>query len=105
MRDSLDDIIEDARKRGLFDNLPGEGKPLDLFEDSNVPPEVRTMYRMLKNANIAPPEVQELQRIAALEEKLEMITDREKRERIRTEIINRRAGVEARIARMKDGKG
>ncbi len=26
----IEDLIEDGRQRGLFDNLPGKGKPLDL---------------------------------------------------------------------------
>ncbi|MBK8987272.1 MAG: DUF1992 domain-containing protein [Chloroflexi bacterium] len=33
-RDNLiDDLIEDGRQQGLFDNLPGKGKPLDLNQN------------------------------------------------------------------------
>lgn len=49
--------IAEARERGEFDNLPGEGRPLDLEEDGLVPEELRAAYRMLKNAGYLPPEV------------------------------------------------
>ncbi len=29
-RDLMDDLIEDGRRRGLFDDLPGQGQPLNL---------------------------------------------------------------------------
>ena len=48
-------IIE-AQKKGELDNLPGEGKPLNL-EDMNVPEEFRMAHRVLKNAGFLPPEV------------------------------------------------
>lgn len=39
-RDLIEDLIEDGRQRGLFDNLEGQGKPLELepnsFEGSAV---------------------------------------------------------------------
>ncbi|MDF7667527.1 DUF1992 domain-containing protein [Orbaceae bacterium ESL0727] len=47
-----------AQKRGEFDNLPGQGKPLHLEDDSMVPKELRTGYRLLKNAGYMPPELE-----------------------------------------------
>ncbi|HHH36258.1 MAG TPA: DUF1992 domain-containing protein [Gammaproteobacteria bacterium] len=47
--------ITEARERGEFDDLPGEGRPLDLEEDALVPEELRAAYRMLKNAGYLPP--------------------------------------------------
>lgn len=102
MRNTLDEIFEDAQRRGLFDDLPGRGEPIDLEEDPNVPPELRTMYRILKHNNISPGEVQELQRIANLEKKLHMVKDTEMRARIQREISTRRATVEARLARLRE---
>lgn len=43
-----------AEAAGLFDNLPGAGKPLQLDDDSLVPQELRLAFRMLKNADYAP---------------------------------------------------
>lgn len=56
-----------AMERGEFDNLPGLGKPLELDDDSNVPPELRVAYRILKNAGFLPPEVELRREIADAE--------------------------------------
>lgn len=51
--------IIDAQTKGEFDNLPGSGEPLALDDDSHVPPELRTGYRLLKNAGCLPPELEQ----------------------------------------------
>ena len=48
--------IIDAEKDGAFDNLPGAGKPLDLYEDPLIPEDLRMAYRILKNSGYVPPE-------------------------------------------------
>jgi DnaJ homolog subfamily C member 28 len=30
----IDDLIDEGRQKGIFDNLPGQGKPLDLTQNS-----------------------------------------------------------------------
>lgn len=50
--------IQDALQSGELDNLPGQGHPLCLEDDSQVPAELRTGYRLLKNAGYLPPELQ-----------------------------------------------
>jgi len=102
MPDRLDEIMRDAEARGLFEDLPGHGEPIDLFEDPNVPPELRTLYRILKDNGIAPAEVQDLQHIARLETALLDVKDPARRARLRNEINVRRATVDLRIARMKE---
>ena len=52
--------IAEAIAKGELDELPGEGRPLDLDDDALVPEELRLAYRILKNAGIAPPEVKKL---------------------------------------------
>ncbi|HOV87490.1 MAG TPA: DUF1992 domain-containing protein [Syntrophobacteraceae bacterium] len=58
----LDKIAEErileAMERGEFDDLPGKGKPLRLEDDSQLPPDLRMAYKILKNADCLPPEVQ-----------------------------------------------
>lgn len=49
--------IRAAQEKGELNNLPGEGVPLVLDDDSHVPPELRTAYRLLKNAGFLPPEL------------------------------------------------
>jgi hypothetical protein len=49
--------IEEAVSRGELEDLPGQGRPLDLEEDPLIPEDLRLAYRILKNAGYVPPEV------------------------------------------------
>ncbi len=71
--------ILEAAQRGDFDDLPGAGKPLDLDDDRLIPEELRMAYRILKNAGFAPPEVQALSEIGALERLVMTLDDVEQR--------------------------
>lgn len=51
--------ILQAQQAGQFTALPGYGKPLRLDDDSAVPAELRTGYRLLKNAGYLPAELQD----------------------------------------------
>ena len=86
----VDALIRAAITRGEFDNLPGHGKPLELDEDRDIPPEDRMTYRILKNSGFVPPEVQEMKAIQTLEGELEACGDPDERERLRREIRQRR---------------
>jgi DnaJ homolog subfamily C member 28 len=46
--------IQDGIERGLFDNLPGAGKPLNLEEDALVPEDMRMAFRLLRSNGLAP---------------------------------------------------
>ena len=46
--------IEESMAKGDFDDLPGRGKPLELEDDSHVPPELRMAYQVLRNAGCVP---------------------------------------------------
>ncbi len=50
----VDEMIRDAMRRGEFDNLPGAGKPLQLEDESSVPPDLRLSHRLLKENNLTP---------------------------------------------------
>ncbi len=56
--------IEESMARGDFDDLPGRGRPLELEDDSHVPPELRMAYKVLRNAGCVPPELAERKRSA-----------------------------------------
>ncbi|MGE5416308.1 MAG: DUF1992 domain-containing protein [Acidobacteriota bacterium] len=55
---SFEDLVEEkirkAREQGAFDNLEGHGKPLDLSENPFEPPELRMIYKILKDQGFAP---------------------------------------------------
>ncbi len=71
--------ILEAQERGEFDNLPGHGKPLVLEDDSHIPEELRIAYRILKNADCLPPELQEKKEIRQMEDLLESVPDEKER--------------------------
>lgn len=59
--------IAEAISRGELENLPGEGRPLELDDDALIPEDLRLAYRILKNAGYVPPEVETINEIAQLE--------------------------------------
>ena len=46
--------IEEARKRGDFDDLPGQGKPLRIFQDISNDPALAQTNQVLADAGYAP---------------------------------------------------
>ncbi|MGL5701525.1 MAG: DUF1992 domain-containing protein [Kluyvera sp.] len=71
--------IKDAQRNGEFDNLAGEGKPLFLDDDSAVPEELRSGYRLLKNAGCLPPELEQRKEAVALLDLLKGIREDDER--------------------------
>ena len=67
--------ILEAQRQGGFDNLPGHGKPLQLDDDSHVPEDLRLAYKVLKNADCLPPELELKKEILTTEKMLGRITD------------------------------
>lgn len=90
--------IEEAKEDGAFDNLPGEGEPLDLEDDSMVPEEMRTAYRMLKNSGHLPPELAPNAEIREIEDLLERVDDPEEQSRAK-------ARLEVLVERVRLGRG
>jgi hypothetical protein len=65
-RESLiDRKIREAQEAGAFDDLPHQGVPLPLVDDSAAG-EWALAYRMLKNANFAPPWIEADKEVRAL---------------------------------------
>ena len=73
--------IEEAQAQGLFDNLPGQGKPLELEDTSHVPEELRMAYKILSNAGCLPPELAERKELSRLVDMLENCEDEQERVR------------------------
>lgn len=46
--------VTEAIQQGTFENLSGQGKPLDFSEDSLVPDDQRLAYKLLKNNDLTP---------------------------------------------------
>lgn len=57
--------IREAIEKGELDNLPGKGEPIDLKENPFEDPDLRTVYRLLRNAGFAPAWIEERKDIDA----------------------------------------
>ena len=74
--------IREAQVKGEFDNLPGQGKPLTLEDDRHIPEDLRLAYKILKNADCLPPEVEEKKEIRQMEDLLAGVPDEKERYRL-----------------------
>ena len=73
--------IKEAQERGEFDNLPGHGEPIQIEDDSHIPEDLRLAYKILKNADCIPPELQLKKEIRQMEDMLEGIPDEKEKYR------------------------
>lgn len=71
----VEERIRRAQLRGEFENLEGSGKPLGLGDGSHLPEELRLAYKILKNADCLPPEVELKKEIERTEDLLIGIQD------------------------------
>lgn len=53
-RDLIEDLIEDGRRRGLFDDLAGQGRPLDL-EANTYEGSAALANKLMKDNDLRPP--------------------------------------------------
>ncbi|MBW2100318.1 MAG: DUF1992 domain-containing protein, partial [Deltaproteobacteria bacterium] len=72
MFEGFDKIVEEriiqAQRKGEFDNLKGSGEPIVYEDDSHVPEDLRMAYKLLKNANFIPPEIEIKKKIQQAED-------------------------------------
>jgi len=73
----VENRILKAQKNGELDDLPGQGKPLDL-DDMSIPEDCRMAWRVLKNSGFLPPEVEIRKEIKQLENILITLGDQDR---------------------------
>jgi DnaJ homologue, subfamily C, member 28, conserved domain len=78
----VEDRINKAQRQGEFDNLPGAGKPMGFEDDRHIPEDLRLAYKILKNADCLPPEIELKKEILRTEDLLSGIHDEAERYRI-----------------------
>ncbi|CAN2047001.1 DUF1992 domain-containing protein [Candidatus Magnetomoraceae bacterium gMMP-1] len=78
----IENRILQAQKNGIFDNLSGEGKPFEFKDDSYVPEDLKMAYKILKNADCLPPELEIKKEIRKTEDLLATMPDTEEKYRI-----------------------
>ncbi len=75
----VEERIREALVRGDFENLPGQGLPLMIEDDRHIPEDLRLAYKVLRNADCLPPELELKKEIRQMEDLLAaMPDDREK---------------------------
>ena len=78
----VEERILQAQKRGEFENLDGVGKPLVLHDDHHVPEELRLAFKILKNADCLPPELELKKEIRQTEDLLVSMQDTSEKYRL-----------------------
>ncbi len=76
----VEERIKKAQREGSFKNLTGAGKPLKI-EKNNIPSDLSMAYKILKNADFLPPEIELRKKIRQTEDLLEGMTDTTKKYR------------------------
>lgn len=67
--------IREAIQRGEFENLSGSGKPLKFEDELHIPDDLRLAYKILKNADCLPPELELKKEIRRAEDLLSELKD------------------------------
>jgi hypothetical protein len=75
--------IAEAMERGEFDGLPGAGRPLELEDLSRIPPHLRMGYKLLRNANVLPPEMELRRENYSLDRLIDATSDPDEREELK----------------------
>ena len=79
----IDDLIEEGRKQGVFDDLPGEGKPLKL-EGNPYSRATELAHNLLKHNDLRPAWITNrnslLEQIKALRKEIQRAWERHERE-------------------------
>jgi len=75
--------IREAMERGEFDDLSLKGQPIRPEESSGVPDELKMGYKILKNANCLPQELQLRQEMLRLQDLLASCDDEQEKSRLK----------------------
>ena len=97
----IEDQIQKGMSEGLFDNLKGAGKPLNLDEYFSTPEDLRLGYSVLKSGNILPPEIEMLREISDLKEQLAGCKDEAERKKLNKLIQEKTLGFNMTMERYK----
>lgn len=91
--------IQAAIERGDFENLKGEGKPLNLNEYFDTPEDLRLGYSILKNAGYVPEEVELLNQITELKNQINATIESHQRQKLQKKLLEVQLKYDLRIER------
>jgi hypothetical protein len=78
----IEKIINEGIRNGEFDDLEGQGQPVDLDTYFSVPEDLRVGFSVLKNAKVIPTEMEVLKEVNELKSRLEGCTDATERKEL-----------------------
>lgn len=85
----VEEKIREAQQKGELDNLPGQGKPLNLDDLSGIPEDLRAGYSILKNAGVIPEEMELKKEILSLQDLIDACHDDDERTRLRQKLTEK----------------
>src|SRR4026209_1608392 len=86
---AIEKKIREAIERGEFEGLSGAGKPLDLDAYFNTPEDLRMAFSILRSNDFVPAEVETMNEIARLKERLAAAEDSDEAEKLTAQIQKR----------------
>ncbi len=101
MTKSVDEIIREAIEQGKFNNLPNQGKKLDLSNYFDTPEDLRIGYSVLKSGDYVPEEVLILKEIGELKEQLGITHDEAQKKKLLKAIQQKQLAYNLLIERFK----
>ncbi len=96
--------IREAQEAGEFDDLEGEGRPVNLEAYFNTPEELRAGYALLKSAGVLPEEAALVKELNETTARLEACRDPKERERLARAVHELRLKYDLWVERMGGGR-
>ena len=94
--------LRDAQRSGELQSAASWGKPLDLADGyAQTPDELRMAFKALKDAGFVPPEVEAMQRIAALRAELAADPHAEGADALRTRLAELQQHLALRLEKLR----
>lgn len=80
--------IQKAMEEGVFKNLKGKGKPIDLSKYYGMPEHLRIGYHILKNSGFLPEEVRLKKEMELIKEKMRRCRSEKSKNKLMKELSN-----------------
>lgn len=101
LEDDIGRALSESARNGELQSAPSYGKPLNFGDGyDDTPAELRMPMKVLKDAGVVPPEVDVMQRIAALETRAAAATEPEAAA-LRREAADLRLALSLRLERLR----
>lgn len=102
LEDDIGRALADSQRSGELQAAPSYGKPLSFGDGyDETPAELRMPMKVLKDAGVVPPEVETMQRIAALEAQAAASTDATQAAALQREAGELRLALQLRLERLR----